>query len=515
MGGEMGRHLGMAARRELVLALGTRYRTASSGEKRRILDEFTAVTGYHRKHAIRILRKSASDVLSTSRPRARHYDEAVLEALVVLWEASDRICGKRLKPLIATLLDAMERHGHLRLDVAVRERVLAVSAATIDRMLSGPRAHVRRRSRRRPSSAIGRSVQVRTFADWHDPSPGHVEADLVAHCGGNTAGSFVQSLVLTDVATGWTECLALLVREQTLITEALTKLRAALPFPLLGFDTDNDSVFMNETVIAYCSAHNIEQTRSRAYQKNDQAWIEQKNGSVVRRLTGYGRFEGVAAAQVLNRLYAASRLFVNFLQPSFKLASKARVGAKVTKRYHPPATPYQRLLALDCVPSDIKERLRKVFEALDPLRLLDEIRATQQILADLASGRTVPASVKDRDAELDRFLGSLSTAWQDGEIRPTHRQEPLPRRHWRTRQDPFDMVWPTVRTWLEEQPERTAKDLFLRLQSEHAGRFPNGQLRTLQRRVKAWRSEMARRLIFGDADFAMSDERAAAADYVT
>jgi hypothetical protein len=232
---------------------------------------------------------------------------------------------------------------------------------------------------------------------------------------------------------------------------------------------------------------------------------------VVRKLTGYGRLEGVVAAQVLNRLYAASRLFVNFFQPSFKLASKTRAGAKVTKRYHPPAAPYQRLLASDAVSPSVKTRLRSVFEALDPLRLLDEIRATQQVLADLASGRTVPVSARDRDAELDRFLRSLSTAWQDGEVRPTHRQEPPPRRYWRTRQDPFDTVWPTVRAWLEEQPEKTAKDLFLRLQADHAGRFSDGQLRTLQRRVKAWRGEMARRLIFGGADFATTNEEGAAA----
>jgi len=203
--------------------------------------------------------------------------------------------------------------------------------------------------------------------------PGYLEADLVAHCGESVAGSFVQSLVLTDIASGWTECMALLVREQTLIVEALTKLRAALPFALLGFDTDNDSVFLNETVIGYCTTHDIKQTRSRAYRKNDQAWIEQKNGAVVRRLTGYRRLEGMAAAKALNRLYAASRLFVNFFQPSFKLASKVRTGAKVTKRYHPPASPYQRLLALDDVPSEIKMRLRAVFAVLDPLRLLDEI----------------------------------------------------------------------------------------------------------------------------------------------
>jgi hypothetical protein len=384
--------------------------------------------------------------------RMRLYDEAVREALIVLWEASDRICGKRLKPLIPVLLDAMERHGHLRVDPTVRERLLAVSAATIDRVLAGPRAHVRGRSRRRPTSAVRRNVPVRTFADWKDPVPGYLEADLVAHSGESVAGSFVQSLVLTDIASGWTECVALFVREQTLIVEALVKVRAALPFALRGLDTDNDTVFMNETVIAYCSTHDIEQTRSRPYRKNDQAWIEQKNGAVVRRLTGYRRLEGVAAAQALNRLYAASRLFVNFFQPSFKLASKVRSGAKVTKRYHPPASPYQRLLALDAVPSETKTRLRTIFAGLDPLRLLDEIRAAQQVLADLASGRTVPAAMDDRDAELAGFLTSLSTAWQDGEVRPTHSQTERPRRYWRTRKDPLEAVWPMILSWLDAEP---------------------------------------------------------------
>jgi hypothetical protein len=165
---------------------------------------------------------------------------------------------------------------------------------------------------------------VRTFADWNDPLPGYVEGDLVAHCGESAAGSFVQTLVLTDIASGWTELVALIVREKTLITEALLKMRAALPFPLRGLDPDNDSVFINETIIGYCAEYGVEFTPSRAYHKNDQAWVEQKNGAVVRRLVGYQRLEGVAAVQALSRLYAASRLFMNFFQPSFKLASKER-----------------------------------------------------------------------------------------------------------------------------------------------------------------------------------------------
>jgi hypothetical protein len=259
----------------------------------------------------------------------RLYDEAVSEALIVIWEASDRVCGKRLKPLAPILVEAMERHGHLQLAPEVRTRLLGMSAATMDRALRPVRAQARGGTRRRrtaPSSAVRRSVPLRTFADWQDPPPGFVEADLVAHSGPSASGSFVQTLVLTDIATGWTECGPLLVREQGLLSEVLTELRKLLPFDLLGFDTDNDSVFMNETVRGYCQAAGIAFTRCRPYRKNDQAFVEQKNGAVVRRIVGYRRLEGWGAAAALARLYATVRLFVNFFQPSFKLAGKEREG---------------------------------------------------------------------------------------------------------------------------------------------------------------------------------------------
>jgi hypothetical protein len=496
----------VATRRELVAAIRGRYQTAARREKQKILDEFVAVSGYHRKHAVRILSGAAAAGAEPAAPVRRpcRYDAPVREALILLWEASDRICGKRLKSLIPILIGSMERHGHLRLDAPVRERLLTASAATIDRLLTVVRAEARGGARRRPRRTIRRTVLVRTFADWNDPLPGYVEGDLVAHSGESAAGSFVQTLVLTDIASGWTECVALIVREQTLVAEALLKIRAALPFPLRGLDTDNDSVFMNETIIGYCAEYGVELTRSRPHHKNDQAWVEQKNGAVVRRLVGYQRLEGVAAVRALSRLYAASRLFVNFFQPSFKLASKERNGAKVTKRYHPPATPYQRLLVSEAVPEEIKSKLRGIFAVLDPLRLLDEIRAAQEMVAGVAAGRVNEAAIRDRDAELDQFLKRLSTAWQEGEVRPTHRQAPRPKRHWRTRKDPFVTVWPTICGWLDAEPERTANDLLHRLQSQNIGTFPDSQLRTLQRRVKAWRSEMARELVYAEASFTIS-----------
>jgi hypothetical protein len=484
------------ARRELVQAIGERYRSGSRAEKLLILDEFVAVTGYHRKHSIRLLRVQPPAVGSARRPRLRVYDDAVREALVVLWEASDRVCGKRLKALLPLLVPSLERHGHLQLDESVRTKLLATSASTIDRLLAVPRGAVEGRpSRLRAKPAIRRSIAVRTFADWNDPLPGFMEADLVCHGGENVAGSFAHTLVLTDIATGWTECVALAVREGTLVVEALTRLRTTMPFPLRGFDTDNGSEFINEVVLAYCTESGIEFTRSRPYRKNDQACVEQKNGSVVRRLVGYRRLEGLAGSEALSRLYAASRLFVNFFQPSFKLAEKKRVGARVSKRYHAPETPCARLIASDAVPEAMKERLRVVATALDPLRLLDEIRSAQGHLAAVAAGEPLRAA-EHRDGDLDAFLKGLSTAWHDGEVRPTHRALQKAQRNWRTRKDPFEAVWPSVLAWLQAEPDRTGTELLLRLQAEHPGEYPDTNLRTLQRRVKLWRRAAARKLVF-------------------
>jgi Integrase core domain len=488
-----------ATRHELVRAVSERYRTSvSAKEKGRILDEFVALSGYHRKHAIRVLNGFTGTTASTTRGRLRLYDEAVRQALIVFWEASDRICGKRLKPLLPVLLPALEGHGHVKLDPTVRAQLLAVSAATIDRMLSGARAAAGgRRSRAKTTPAVRRRVPVRTFADWHEPAPGFVEADLVVHCGESMAGSFASTLVLTDIASGWTECIALLVREASLIVDALDRLRVTLPFPLRGIDTDNGSEFINELLITFCTDHGIKFTRSRPYRKNDQAWVEQKNGSVVRRLVGYGRLEGVASGDALARLYSASRLFVNFFQPSFKLAKKERVGAHVRKRYHAPETPCARLLASTDIAESMKDRLRAVLGTLDPLRLLDEIRTVQHHLAALAAGEHIHV-LPHRHADLDTFLKSLAHAWRDGEVRPTHRKGPKPPRHWRTRKDPFETTWPRVVTWLESEPNRTAKELFARLRGERPGDFSGGQLRTLQRRVTEWRRLTARRFVFAE-----------------
>jgi hypothetical protein len=431
----MARRLSMATRRELKQAVGERYRAAGRWERRQILDEFTRVTGYHRKHALRVLHRPF--VSKPARPRERIYGEAVREALALLWEAADRICGKRLKALLPVLIESMERHGHLRLDPVVRRAVLDISAATIDRLLRPVREATGRGRRRRWSvgSAIKQSVPIRTFADWGEPPPGYCEADLVEHCGGTHEGNFVHSLTLTDIHSGWTECAALVVREQTLVVEGLSLIRDQLPFALRGLDTDNDSVFMNETLQSYCREQELYWTRSRAYRKNDQAWVEQKNGAVVRRLAGYGRLSGLHATATLGRLYQSARLYVNFFQPSFKLASKQRDGALVRRRYHPPLTPCQRLLASPVVGETVKHQLRRQFAALDALALLKTIRDAQQELAALSDGHGQPPARTSED--LSAFLDGLATAWQKTDRPPRGRRKSATKHWWRTRIDPF------------------------------------------------------------------------------
>ncbi len=214
----------MATRKELLYAVRERYKGQSRESKSKIIDEFVAVTGYHRKHALRLLNQS--EKLPPERVGRRIYDEAVREALILLWEAADRICGKRLKAVLPGLIESMERHGHLDLDPELRHRLMTVSAATIDRLLAPTREKGERRRRRGGAqSSIRKQVPIRTFGDWKDPKPGFFEGDLVAHCGGKMAGSFVHTFTVTDIASGWTENIPLLVREQGLVIEALDVFR--------------------------------------------------------------------------------------------------------------------------------------------------------------------------------------------------------------------------------------------------------------------------------------------------
>lgn len=491
------RKISMVTRDALIAATCERYRSGSRVVRGRILDEFTAITGLHRKHAARLLRGVGGVDRSRPRPERRVYNDVMDQALVVLWEASDRICSKRLRVMLPVLVEAMERFGHVSLEPKIRSGVLAMSAATIDRRLEPFREGAKRRRRAPPSAAVKAAVSVRTFTDWDNPEPGFFEADLVAHSGPSAHGRFIQTLTLTDIASGWTETAPLLFREQGLLTQVLSVMQRSLPMPLLGLDTDNDTVFMNETVQGWCAARGITFTRSRPYRKNDQAWVEQKNGAVVRKMVGYRRYEGHDAAIMLGELYAVSRLFVNMFQPSFKLIEKTRDGAKVTKRYHGPATPCQRLITDPRTSEDVKSRLATLQASLDPVDLLARMRTYQQRLLDLADGSGPPVRV-EQDARLEDFLAGLKDAWKVGILRTTTK----PSRTYRTRADPFAASASELAHLFENALGRTSRDLFQQLCAGNPGVYTHQQLRTFQRRQKQWRAERADAMILGDAPVA-------------
>ena len=491
----------MATRDELVVALKGRYVSSNRHERGRILDEFVAVSGLHRKHAMRLLCAGQPGQRSGPRHARRLYDNAVRGALIVLWEASDRICGKRLRPLVPILIDAMEQHGHLRLTPEVRLSLLAMSAATIDRALHSVREPGGGRKRRHapPSAAIRRSVAVRTFDGWDNPPPGYVEADLVAHSGPTAKGSFVQTLTLTDIATGWTECAPLLVREQKLLTEVLTEvlseMRQRMPFPLLGqhgqrqrFHERDGQKLLRGSRVGVHAVSSVPQERSGLGRAEERCCL--------RHAVGYRRYEGLEAAAALARLYAALRLFVKFFQPSFKLATKHRDGAKVKKTYLPPATPCQRLLADTRTSEDVRRQVTATYTTLDPVRLLQTIREIQQELVAIADRPVIGELVAPNPSTLEQFLSGLRTAWQDGEVRPTSKPKEKARRG-RRRPDPFVTVTALVRESFDAEPWRTSRELFERLQEVQPGVFPDGQLRTLQRRLKEWRREQAHKMVFG------------------
>jgi hypothetical protein len=488
----------MGARRELVAAMAERYRQSSRVERGRILDELTAVTAWHRKHAIRALSGGASKQRSRLAPR-RIYTEHVRDALIVLWEASDRICGKRLRAMIPALLPALERHGRLKLTEVDRALILRISAATIDRMLTEVRIAARGGRRRRSgfSSAVRRDVPVRTFNDWNDPPPGFCEVDLVAHGGMSVTGAFIQTLTMVDVATGWTECFPLLVREGSLVVQAIERAQNLFPWSVRGLDFDNDSAFMNAIVVPWCRAHGIEVTRSRAYKKNDQAFVEQKNGAIVRRLVGYGRFEGVQAARGLSRLFAASRLYVNFFQPSFKLREKWREGARIIKRYHAPVPPCDRALAHPALDDGVKRQLRILHQQLDPVMLLADMRSAQHELGDKVDHRPGLVTKLAPQETTANFVAGLGKNWSEGERRSIHRRPYVRRKPVPRRPSMLDRHVHEIERWLAAAPHLTAVDVLNRLHESAPEAFNQSQRRTLQRFVKAWRAKTAKLLIDG------------------
>jgi len=376
-------------KRELLEAIRPRYLQANRAEKGRILDEFVATTGYHRKYAIRLVRHGPPRRPASRRRGRRTYTPAVVHALTQVWEVCDGICSRRLHPFLPEIVEVLERHHELVLTPETKALLLRMSRATMDRLLKPARERRPQRglSTTKPGTLLKKAIPVRTFADWDDVRPGFLELDLVAHCGDSTNGEYIHTLDTVDVATGWSECIAVPNRGQQAVFQALQLIRTRLPFPLLGIDSDNDSAFINNHLFRYTQREHITFTRSRPYKKNDQAHIEQKNWSVVRRLIGYDRYDSTQALERFNALYQDVRLYVNFFQPSLKLVEKHRVDNKVHKKYDLAQTPYQRVLQSSAVTEADKDALRQAYVNLNPVVLRRNIDAHLNALWDSTVGK--------------------------------------------------------------------------------------------------------------------------------
>jgi hypothetical protein len=389
--------LTMSEKRAVAAVTAPGYKSAGKKQKGVILGQFVELTGYSRRYASRLLRQHGKSIRSgkvrivgdlskkSERGRRAIYDGDVLAVLKKLWMIMDCICGKRLRAALPELIKALKRNFEITLSEKTEQKLLKISAATIDRLLSSERKKVALKSRSgtKPGTLLKHQIAVRTFSDWSEDKPGFVEMDLVGHDGGDGSGDFCQSLDVTDVCTTWTETRGVQNKAQVWVFKALTEIRKALPFQLLGIDSDNGGEFINHELYRYCIKEQITFTRSRPNRKNDNCFVEEKNYSVVRRNVGYRRYDTPAELATLNELYSYLRLYTNFFLPTMKLVGKERSGSRVKKTYDGPLTPYARVLASADVSGKDKKRLRQIYQELNPAELKRNIIRSQEKLLRL------------------------------------------------------------------------------------------------------------------------------------
>lgn len=382
--------LTMSERKKITKKLASEYVNASRARKAEILDMLVDLTEHHRGYLARRLRELARParkvrigrtVLVEDRRRKKVsrggrpkiYDQEVGKVVYQIWKILDCPCGKRLAPYLPVIVPHLERFEEIQIDEPVREKLLSISAATVDRMLANVKREYRlkQRTHTKPGTLLKHQIPIRTFSDWDENEPGFMEADLVGHDGGSMAGEFCYTLDLTDVCTGWTETRAVQNRAQIWVFEALEHTVELLPFPLLGLDSDNGGEFINSHLLAWCRKHRVTFTRTRPYRKNDNCFVEQKNYSVVRKTIGYARHDTPEELDLLNRIYEKLRLYTNFFQPNLKLVEKTREGSRVRKRYDQPRTPYHRLL--DHLTPARKAALTRQYNTLNPVAIKRDI----------------------------------------------------------------------------------------------------------------------------------------------
>jgi transposase InsO family protein len=384
--------LTMQERKALADVTSSRYRTGKRREKTVILNEFCQSTGYNRKYAISILRNAGKkqtrringrtvNVIITAKTRKKrlytpYYGEDVRKSVFAIWTFFHHVCGKRLVPMIRDNLDALFGDKKLNLPVEAKAKTAQISRSTVERILKKERSrnNVKGTCATKPGTLLKQQIPVRTFWHWDDKKPGFTEADTVSHDGGFACGEYAFTLSVTDVALCRSEFRALKNKAQRWTHAAFEDILSAFPVPVTGIDTDNGSEFINWHLKAWCEKHKINFTRGRQYHKNDNAFVEQKNGDIVRKTVGYGRFEGDDALDALSSVYSVTNILYNFFYPNLKCIDKKQVGQKTRRVYEKEAkTPFQRVIEHPDIADDLKQILTEKKAALNIVALQREL----------------------------------------------------------------------------------------------------------------------------------------------
>jgi hypothetical protein len=382
----------MHARKQYLEEVRKEYVEAGEPGRSRLLDEAQKRTGMNRKYLIRVFNREAAPQVVSKRRRKRsaEYGAALTTALIQLWDIFEQPCGQRLAPVLRAEVDRLRGLGELRCTDAVAEQLREISPRTIDRLLRREKRVRMLRRNRNPNAQrlIYQKVPVKVAAEWDTSEIGNLQVDFVLHCGRSTGGDYLSTISAVDIATNWWEGQAITVRSQHATKEALDGMRPRFPFRIREVHPDNDSALINDLLWDWCQQHRIRLSRSRPYKKNDNAWIEQKNWTHVRKIVGYGRYDTTGELRILNEIYAVLRVYKNFCLPTIKLKSKTRVKGRIKRVYDTPQTPYERVLASRQIDRKTKGHLREIYEALNPAEHHRRLMELREQLDVISSGKT-------------------------------------------------------------------------------------------------------------------------------
>jgi hypothetical protein len=380
----------MNARKQYLEDLGKEYSRVDETGRGRLLDEAEKRTGLNRKYLIRVLNHPDQPGPRRRRRRRAEYGAAVVTALIAVWDIFEQPCGQRMVTVLRNEADRLRKLGELRCSETVAKQLKQVSASTIDRLLGREKRIRQLRRNRNPNvqRLIYQKVPVKVAADWDTSEIGNVQVDFVAHCGRSTGGDYIHTISTVDIASNWWEGQAITVRSQQATKEGLSRMQARFPFRIRELHPDNDSALVNDLLWDWTQEQKIRLSRSRPYKKNDNAWVEQKNWTHVRKVVGYRRFDTTGELRVLNEIYAVLRVYKNFCLPTIRLQSKTRENGRIKRIYDQPCTPYQRLMESRQVEKATKQQLQQIYQGLNPAKLYRQLTELRRQLEVLSAGKS-------------------------------------------------------------------------------------------------------------------------------